>query len=229
MAVLAVSCSPRVGVSLYREMPPTDPSAPVLVFGIGDPRPPGAEVIGTVSVGDSGLTIQCDFQTVLGIAKDRTRKAGGNAVGIISHKTPSFASTCHRIEAEMLYVPDTGPANISTPEEAIDRDLLQEGCAVIHFYRFGGIGTAVSYDVKTENEIVCRVAPNSRQSFKVKALGETTFTAATEATAYLTFDVLPGYHYYVQCGLEMGAFVGRPTIELVDGYYGKLEFDSIKE
>lgn len=66
-AVLAVSCSPRVGVKLYRTMPPADPSTQVAVFGLGHYGPPDAEIIGTLKVNDSGFTTKCDYQTVVGI------------------------------------------------------------------------------------------------------------------------------------------------------------------
>jgi hypothetical protein len=34
--------------------------------------------------------------------------------------------------------------------------------------------------------------------------------------------------YYLKCGVKMGAFVGRPKIELVNNKAGKLEFESLK-
>lgn len=56
-----------------------------------------------------------------------------------------------------------------------------------------------------------------------------TLWAKTESKVEVPVDFEYGREYYLRCGVKMGAFVGRPTLELVDHTTGKLEFTTIKE
>ena len=50
--------------------------------------------------------------------------------------------------------------------------------------------------------------------------------AKTEAKDEIPVDVKPGREYYIKCSIVMGAFVGRPKLELIDPKIGKIEFES---
>jgi hypothetical protein len=55
-----------------------------------------------------------------------------------------------------------------------------------------------------------------------------TLWAKTEKRIEFPIEIQPGQEYYIRCGVDMGAFVGRPSIEIVDSRTGKYEFDAIK-
>lgn len=210
---------------------PLDAYGPVAVIDLTDPVPEMTEVLGHVKVGDTGLTTNCSYSTVIARAREAARQAGGNALQIIEHRPPTtFGSSCHRITAAILYVPQEFLVDLehdSAPRP--DSALLAEGCAVIHFYRFGGAGALVGYDIRFGDETVAQIQNNSRESMTIKALGEMTFWARTESRSEVTIPVEAGYHYYVRCGVDMGLLVGRPSLEWVDSRIGAPEFESVRE
>lgn len=59
--------------------------------------------VGTLSIGDKGLTIICDYHTVVDQAKSEARRMGANVIKITEHKWPGFTSSCHRIKATAYY------------------------------------------------------------------------------------------------------------------------------
>lgn len=59
--------------------------------------------IGSIIVGDHGITKNCDSITMINIVKDSARANGGNLIGIVRHQKPSFwSSTCHQFYAHIL-------------------------------------------------------------------------------------------------------------------------------
>ena len=100
--LLLTSCAARVTSTIHQTHLPLSDEEKVIVFGLHEEVPPNAEKLGTVRVGDSGLTIRCDFVTVLAKAKTEARKVGGNVLSITEHRIPDFWSTCHRITTEVF-------------------------------------------------------------------------------------------------------------------------------
>lgn len=60
--------------------------------------------LGTVQIKEKGLSINCDYNTVLAIAEKKAREIGGNCIVITEHKKPDFKSTCHRIKCDVLHI-----------------------------------------------------------------------------------------------------------------------------
>jgi hypothetical protein len=111
-----------------------------------------------------------------------------------------------------------------TPEYRLD-----ESCALIHVYRPGSImGMAISYNLNLDDEVVFRVKNKSKTTVRVTSEGLKTLWARTETREELPVNIELGKEYYIRCGLGMGAFVGRPRMEIVDSQTGKVEFDRIK-
>ena len=94
------SCTPLITTKLERKLPAADSKQEIKVLELNTEIPIDAVVIGTVKIGDSGVTVNCGYQVVLDRAKLEARKAGGNAIKITEHIFPGF-STCHRITAKI--------------------------------------------------------------------------------------------------------------------------------
>ena len=62
--------------------------------------------IGEFQLKDGGLTVDCSYEHVLDLAKNKARKLGGNAIRITQHKMPGAFSTCHQIKFEILKMTD---------------------------------------------------------------------------------------------------------------------------
>ncbi len=113
-ATLLLACSPKITNQFSKTYPPLQPWESLIVFELTDSL--DAELmryqIGEIAIEDNGLAINCDYHTVLDSAKTRARLNGANALKIISHKLPgtsAWGSTCHRIRAIALRLPDTSP------------------------------------------------------------------------------------------------------------------------
>ncbi len=100
---LIFSCAPSISTQINSRKPALLENQNVTVFNENDVFPTNSIILGTVRLGDSGLTINCDFETMINIAKSEARKAGGNAIKITEHILPNFfGSSCHRIQANIL-------------------------------------------------------------------------------------------------------------------------------
>ncbi len=111
-----VSCSPRMIVSTSPlagsiQSPATvAPATGFLVIAEDEPFSGPAEELGDIIIRDSGLTLVCDYETVVGLASDKARALGANALRIYEHRQPSmWLSSCHQIRAKALRLPDLTP------------------------------------------------------------------------------------------------------------------------
>ena len=106
---------------------------------------------------------------------------------------------------------------------------LSDDYALLHLYRPKSMmGMAISYDLNLDDNVVFRVKNNSKTTIKITSEGLKTLWAKTETRVELPVDIRLGQEYYVQCGLGMGALVGRPKLEIVDNRKGKDEFSKIR-
>lgn len=106
---------------------------------------------------------------------------------------------------------------------------LSDDCALIHLYRKSSMaGAAISYDVNLDDEKVYRAKNKSKTTIRLTKAGAATLSAKTETKTELPINIELGKEYYVNCGIKMGALVGRPKMEIVDNVKGKSEFDKIQ-
>lgn len=219
------SCSPKISTNLSKSYPSLDYKQEVAVIDLDQAEPAGSEVLGQVKIGDSGFSTNCGYEVVIEKAKLEARKAGGNAIKIIEHQQPSaFGSSCHRITAKILKVDHVDQFLVEEEEPVI----AGADYAVINVYRYSGAGPIITYDVHLGDSVVCRVKNNYKTSVKVKQDGLNTLWAKTESKSEVPVDIKIGHQYYLRCSIVMGAFVGRPKLELVDWKTGKAEFESFK-
>ncbi len=218
--VFISSCSPKISTNINNSYSPLDYKKEVIVLGTSQEVPKNAEVLGQIKIGDTGFSINCDYDNVINKAKIEARKVGGNAIKIIRHKTPSpFVSTCHRITVRILKID-----NITFKEE--NEIILDVDYAILNIYRYGG--AIVGYDLHLGDSVLCRVRNNFKTTLHIKKEGLNTLWAKTESKYEVPINIEKGKTYYLRCSLKMGVFVGRPKLVLVDRKSGKVEFDSFK-
>lgn len=219
------SCNPKISTSNSKSYPALDYKQEVVVFGLDQPEPDNAEVLGQVKIGDAGLSTNCGYDIVMDKAKLEARKAGGNAIKIIEHKPPTaMGSTCHRITAKILKVENIENYTPKAEEEV----LLNVDYAILNVYRYSGTGALVSYDLYLGDSVICRVKNNFKTTLHIEKDGLNSLWARTEAKSEVPIDIKMGKTYYLRCEITMGAFVGRPKLELIDSKTGKAEFESFK-
>jgi len=219
------SCNPKISTSISKSYPALDYKQEVVVFGLDQPEPDNAEVLGQVKIGDAGLSTNCGYDIVMDKAKLEARKAGGNAIKIIEHKPPTaMGSTCHRITAKILKVENIENYTPKAEEEV----LLNVDYAILNVYRYSGTGALVSYDLYLGDSVICRVKNNFKTTLHIEKDGLNSLWARTEAKSEVPIDIKMGKTYYLRCEITMGAFVGRPKLELIDSKTGKAEFESFK-
>jgi len=217
---LISACSPKISSKLTNAARPLDYDMPVIVLGLDAEVPKAATRVGDLKIGDSGFSTDCSYETVINAAKLEARKAGGNVVKITKHRTPDFLSTCHRITAQVYRVDDIEQL---LPKEEIIADA---DYALLHVYRFAN-APLINYNLRLGDSVICRVNSHSAITVKLPQQGSYTLSAKTETTAEQAITIEHGRQYYLRCGIGIGAFVGRPKLELVDYHTGKQEFESI--
>jgi hypothetical protein len=223
------SCSAKLTSSMQKTYPPLDYREEVRVFEINEQAPPDAEKLGTIKIGDSGFSTDCDYATALDKAKTESRKVGGNALKITSHKLPDLGSTCHRITVDVLKVDNIENYAVGAKMVNIDSTLIGADYAIINVYRSSGVGALVNYDLYLGDSVICRVKNNFCESIMIHKDGLNSLWARTEVKSEIPINVVFGAVYYVRCSVSMGAFVGHPQLEIVDNKTGKTEFDVIQQ
>ncbi|RAK68177.1 DUF922 domain-containing protein [Hymenobacter edaphi] len=105
------ACAPSVVVKT------TAPAAQALpeqegfvVVKATEPFEAPAQELGTIQIRDAGLSVDCEYETVVALASARARQLGANVLRIDEHRPPSpLGSTCHRLRARALRVADVTP------------------------------------------------------------------------------------------------------------------------
>jgi ribosomal protein L19E len=104
------SCSPKVVVKNPNQYPKREAYQGFIFFTETDTVDLSKEeVLGDIQIKDGGLTINCDFEIVLNLAKAKALDLGANALQIYEHRTPDVWSSCHRIKAKALRLKDIKP------------------------------------------------------------------------------------------------------------------------
>lgn len=223
--LLLGACSPKIARQINSKYPPLDYKEEVVVFNLEDPVPTQSEELGAIKIGDTGFSTNCNYTVVIEAAKLEARKAGGNAIQIIQHQLPDFASSCHRIVAKVLRVTDLS----SVPQKMNSVNLPDNAdYALLHIYRTSGVGALVGYDLYLGDSIICRVKNSWKKTIRVKKDGLNSLWARTEVKEEIPVNIKMGEEYYIRCGITMGAFVGRPSIQLVNNEIGSAEYRAIK-
>jgi hypothetical protein len=224
---LLYACGPSVKTqaSSTENLSPLDYRQEVYVY-TADEVLPGTitKDIGSIKIGDSGFSTNCNYETVIATAKEEARKNGGNVVLIEEHKTPDFWSLCHRIKAKILLVDID---SLSLTNTGYQSSIEGEDYALLYVYRYGGAGALINYDLHLGDSTICKVKNNSAEIVKITKRGMNSLWAKTETKVEIPITVEFGHEYYISCGVKMGVVVGRPTIQIVSPAVGQKEFNAV--
>ncbi len=225
LAFLVGACTPRIYTKIDKSYAPLDAKADVKVIGILDQVPGNTEVLGTVSVRNTGFSSDCGYDSVLNKAKLAARKVGGNAIKILVNIPPSsLGNQCNEITARILKVSDFNALPVMTKVDSI---LSKADYALLHIYRPNGPGFLVGYDIHLGDTVICRAKNNWRKTIRIKRDGLNTIWAKTEVKEELPVNIKIGKEYYIRCWITSGIVVGRPKIVLVSRELGKEEYAAI--
>ena len=222
--MLIGACSPKVTTKIAKSYPALSYDSEIAVLAVAQQQPDNAELLGELKIGDAGLSTKCTYEDVIASAKLEARKIGGNMLKLTEHKLPSaLASSCHRISAKIFRV-----KNIEEWLTVKEDPLLDVDYAIINIYRYGGMGSLIAYNINLGDSIVARVKNNYKTTINIKKEGQHTLWAKTESKTEVPINLKNGKQYYLRCGVSVGAFVGRPTLELIDSRTGKAEFEAFQ-
>jgi len=220
------SCAPKVKSKISVLHEPLSYNEKVVFLEKNQPLPDGAQMIGTVRVGDSGFSVDCGWDVAIEHARAAAREAGGNALRIIKHTKPNGGSTCDRLTAE-IYKLDSNIIQKLIEEQTAVVDSTWD-YAKLYIYRESGQGALVGFNLYLGDSLLCRVKNNSKHEIIVKQAGSLKLRAATESEYSLPILIEPGKEYYIRCLVTTGAFVGRPKMYLIDRPLGKAEYKAIR-
>lgn len=105
--------------------------------------------------------------------------------------------------------------------------------ALLYVYRPKNfVGSVVSYKLKMTNSketelVLGTVKNNSKFVVKLYQEGVAELIAKTEAKSVVKIDVKFGSKYYLKCGVSIGAFVGRPDLNLIYPAQGELDYEGM--
>ncbi|MDR3327087.1 MAG: DUF4156 domain-containing protein [Prevotellaceae bacterium] len=101
LLLMMQSCGTVKRVSVLNYSTPLSADTEVEIYSSTQQIPSNLLFLGTVSIGDGGFTTKCSYSEVINDLKQQSLAVGGNVLVITMHKEPSFASTCHRIKADV--------------------------------------------------------------------------------------------------------------------------------
>lgn len=131
-ALIYTSCGPAVKfIPSGSNKEPKTNNYQVLVLAPDNKLSNDCEIIGEISVHDSGISINCGFDVVLSNAIEQAKKVGADAIKIIEVKKPDMISTCYRIKA--LAISYKGPKSDSLTLDKLLAPLDSSNSAFISF------------------------------------------------------------------------------------------------
>lgn len=108
--IFMFSCAPMKTIHMTKIYPSLPDTEEVVVIAAGETIPFQYEELGTIKLGDGGITTKCNYNDLLSIAIKEARKAGGNAIKVVENIPPHFEryglgltyTNCHTIFVMIL-------------------------------------------------------------------------------------------------------------------------------
>lgn len=102
--VLLTSCGASVKSHFTETRTPLTIEDKVAFLDLKNEVPKGAIKLGSAKYGDTGFSVDCDFDTNLNSARKLARANGANIVKVTEVKEPSIlGSSCYRIKVDFYY------------------------------------------------------------------------------------------------------------------------------
>ncbi len=149
---LLSACSPRAKISLAennRRRSKVVDYAPFALIEDATKSMSTKDFIAEIEIKDGGFSTNCEYRTVVALAKSEAQNLGGNCIIIREHKKPNFSSTCHRIKSDVY--------RIDNPE-VYEKEILWHKNRKLQVRDFKGptankshlavTATSISYNIK---------------------------------------------------------------------------------
>lgn len=181
-----------------------------------DEIPESAQKLGTMIVAPRYLTTtkKGTYDEVLRIARDQTKKSGGNAAFIVSHSLPDTSHATHRIVVDMLQIPDSCSIHINK------KDSTHPEYASVWLYRYSWCPEC-TYDVYIDEKFVYRSNGGTMTEVRFYESGQHEIWAKTEKRVSLPIKVDVGKDYYIETNVWSGVLVPNPLLFQVSEFAGR--------
>ncbi len=213
-----------------------DTANDVLLLQPKEEVPVSARKVGkAVKVVDKGFKINCTYDDIVSEAKMKVKAAGGNILKVSEWRVPNAMSTCYGIIGEAYFMEDlsTMHRQLAHISDSIVRSLIPDTAryAVLYVYRPGGLGPLISYNLHLDDSVICRVHNDRYYAVRIYKEGAANLWTRTEARVDVPIDLRFGQAYFLKCGVAMGAFVGHPTMRIVDPKVAisQFRFDKVRQ
>ena len=114
-----VGCGPSVKTEI--DGPTGNPKGVIAPIDIHEDErsiPKGTTVVGTIRIGDTGISTDCGLRTAIAAMKEEARRIGADGVYLTRVQEPDFWSTCYRITGRLLrYEPRSAEGTNGPPAE----------------------------------------------------------------------------------------------------------------
>ncbi|WP_121965200.1 hypothetical protein [Myroides sp. N17-2] len=212
-SLLLIGCGTAVSVKRAgAKQTPIAKAQEVSVYLMKDSIPKGSIFIGSVNVGDSGLTnvYACDYQSVLVDAQVQAAKMGGNMLQVTEVKMPTtFGSNCYRIKTNVYRNENLVAQQVNGDSKRVDhfsnKRYLGDNvdCAYITFYRGKGSYSADSEKVfDGMGNDVATIKSNDYYSYQIKDYGMHRYIADTRGRVWTELQVEKGYEYFMRIKVQ---------------------------
>ncbi|MDF1695555.1 MAG: hypothetical protein P1U56_06970 [Saprospiraceae bacterium] len=100
--VVIYSCNPRVNTKLTDlRYSPLAIDEEIFLFSLDDIIPTKSKFIGSIKLGEGGLSVRCGYDDLIDKCIITARNAGANIIELKKVKAPNLFTSCYRIEADL--------------------------------------------------------------------------------------------------------------------------------
>lgn len=121
---------------------------------------------------------------------------------------------CAKMPLRGDYVEEKSPPQMQADEQS---------ASIVFFREWAFTGGGMSYFITEDTKDIGLLKAGSYFAYRATP-GKHTYSAETEARSSLTLDIQPGQTYYIEGGIGMGFWAGRPQLSEVT----KPIFDKVK-
>ena len=139
-----------------------------------------------------------------------------------------YDNYCDKIKVNIYF-------NENTEDIAAAQNLVQDSItktkfsdssavAILYVYRLHDLlGALISYDIRINDSIICRLKNNSRYEIKLYKEGKAVIGIKSKSKEAVTFDIKPGEVYFFK-------FIpnSRPKLNIIDKTRGRVEYEALK-